>query len=413
MSNDILEVKSLYKRFNNYGGELKRILSWFGLPFKPKKNQQILNDININLSAGEAVGIIGKNGAGKSTLLKIITGVLQPSSGTVTVKGKVAAILELGMGFHPDRSGRQNAYHSAGLMGYTKEQIHNVMNDIEKFADIGEYFDYPARSYSSGMQVRVAFAVATAFRPEVLIVDEALSVGDATFQRKCFLKIEEFQKKGTALLLVSHDLETIKRICNRVVYIKNGMIEISGKSKDVSDYYEKDTQNNKSNDLITKDVKGSKYIYGNGKATIVDVWVEDQYGNKTSVLTSGEIYSIKYKLEVKEPVLSAGYSILIKTREGISVYGTNSAGKHQDGVMSLQSGSTYEVSFCIKNNLAPGFYHMNCGVFEDQGKEVNVFIHRLIDILTIKVIPGDDTTALVGVTDLFAKLDARGIDCEK
>src|SRR5574344_701646 len=203
--NDILEVKNIYKSYRTYSSEIWRIFSWFGIKHKAIQENYTLKNISFSINEGEAIGIIGQNGAGKSTLLKIITGTLCSTSGSIVVNGKIAAILELGMGFHPDLSGRQNAYHSAGLMGYTSEQIDSVINDIEAFAEVGEYFDQPVRTYSSGMQMRVAFATVTAYRPEILIVDEALSVGDAYFQHKSFERIRQFQKEGTTLLLVSHD----------------------------------------------------------------------------------------------------------------------------------------------------------------------------------------------------------------
>ncbi|HES76002.1 MAG TPA: ABC transporter ATP-binding protein, partial [bacterium] len=173
----VLEVNNIGKAYRDYGGEWRRVLSWFGLPLKPRAEHWTLRDISFSIHPGEAVGIVGQNGTGKSTLLKIITGTLKPSTGHVRLHGSIAAILELGMGFHPELTGRQNAFHAAGLMGYSREQINAVIGDIEAFAEIGEYFDQPVRTYSSGMHVRVAFSVATAFRPDILIIDEALSVG--------------------------------------------------------------------------------------------------------------------------------------------------------------------------------------------------------------------------------------------
>ncbi|EJL6637547.1 ABC transporter ATP-binding protein, partial [Vibrio cholerae] len=166
------------------------------------------------ISKGKAVGVIGKNGAGKSTLLKLITGTLSPTTGSIKVNGSVAAILELGMGFNPELSGRENAFHSAGLMGKDRKEIHEHIKMIEEFAEIGEHFDEPVRTYSSGMQARLAFSVATAFRPDLLIVDEALSVGDVSFQAKCFQHMLDMKRKGTAILLVSHDSQAIKNFCD-------------------------------------------------------------------------------------------------------------------------------------------------------------------------------------------------------
>ena len=224
MNKPLLEAKNIGKSYKSYSSELWRILSWFGIKHKAADETWTLQNINFSIAKGEAVGIIGQNGAGKSTLLKIITGTLKPSTGSVHVRGKIAAILELGMGFQPDLTGRQNAYHSAGLMGYSYEQVHSVIDEIEMFAEIGEYFDQPVRLYSSGMQVRVAFAVATAFRPEILIIDEALSVGDAYFQHKSFAKIKEYREAGTSLLFVSHDKGSILALCDRAILLEKGRV---------------------------------------------------------------------------------------------------------------------------------------------------------------------------------------------
>jgi len=183
MSN-IIEVKNISKSFKDYSSEWSRVFSWFGLSTSAIEEHKVLKHIGFSIATGEAVGIVGQNGAGKSTLLKIITGTLKPSTGTVAIHGRISAILELGMGFHPDLTGRQNVYHSAGLMGFNYEKITSAIDDLENFAEIGEYFDQPVRTYSSGMQMRVAFGVATMYRPEILIVDEALSVGDTYFQHK-------------------------------------------------------------------------------------------------------------------------------------------------------------------------------------------------------------------------------------
>ncbi len=235
--NSVLEVNNISKSFKDYSSELKRIFSWFGFGFKPKEEHHILKNISFSITAGEAVGIVGQNGAGKSTLLKIITGTLKPSEGSIHINGRISAILELGMGFHPDLTGRQNAYHSAGIMGFTQNQIDEMMDDIEAFAEIGEYFDQPVRLYSSGMQVRVAFSIATSYTPEILIIDEALSVGDAYFQHKSIERIRGLQAKGTTLLFVSHDKNAIQSICNRAILLEKGTVTKDGKPEEVMDYY--------------------------------------------------------------------------------------------------------------------------------------------------------------------------------
>ena len=224
MSDVRLHLRDVGKAYREWGSEWRRFASWFGMHPKPESEDWVLRHVSFEVRAGEAIGIVGQNGAGKSTLLKIVTGTLRPSEGVVATAGTIAAILELGMGFNPDLTGRENVLHSAALMGHPNDKVLAAMPEIEAFAEIGEYFDHPVRTYSSGMQVRVAFAVATAFRPDVLIVDEALSVGDAYFQHKSFDRIRQFQKQGTALLLVSHDAAAIQSLCSRAILLERGHV---------------------------------------------------------------------------------------------------------------------------------------------------------------------------------------------
>lgn len=319
MKNSVLEIKSLSKSFKDYTSESKRILSWFGVPFKPSVNHNILHNINFSIERGEAVGIIGQNGAGKSTLLKIITGTLKPTAGSVTVQGKISAILELGMGFHPDLTGRQNAYHSAGLMGYTIDEINEVIDEIESFAEVGEYFEQPVRTYSSGMQVRVAFAVATAFRPDILIIDEALSVGDAYFQHKCFDRIKKFAELGTSLLFVSHDAIAIKSICSRALLIKNGAIHYEGTPEDVLNYYNADYENNLID--ITTLSKGTRS--GNKNLVIENVELFNEKKEKTYSFVTNSLFEIIIDIKVNKNIGDFTAGISIKDKVGNVIYGTN------------------------------------------------------------------------------------------
>lgn len=237
MSRPALRVEALGKAYRQYKSQWRRVFSWFGLPVKPIAEHWVLREVSFAISQGETVGIIGQNGAGKSTLLKLITGTQRPSEGQVQVNGRIAAILELGMGFNPEFTGRQNAYHGLGMMGFSHAEIELAMNGVESFAEIGEYFDQPVRIYSSGMQVRVAFAVATAFRPEILIVDEALSVGDIFFQQKCFERIRAYCEAGTTLLFVSHALSTVYSLCDRAILINAGRIALDATPREVIDLY--------------------------------------------------------------------------------------------------------------------------------------------------------------------------------
>nr|VFK10872.1 MAG: lipopolysaccharide transport system ATP-binding protein [Candidatus Kentron sp. LPFa]VFK27308.1 MAG: lipopolysaccharide transport system ATP-binding protein [Candidatus Kentron sp. LPFa] len=236
----VLSVQDIGKAFRSYRSEWRRFARWFGLPLKPTEETWVLRHISFDIQPGEAIGIVGQNGAGKSTLLKIITGTLQPNEGQVQINGRIAAILELGMGFNPDLTGRQNVHHAAGLMGFTSEQIQETMPNIEAFAEIGEYFDEPVRTYSSGMQARVAFSVTTAISPNILIVDEALSVGDIAFQAKCLQRMGNMKKNGVTILFVSHALNQVRQFCDKVVYLSSGKIRAFGDVSKVCDTYQND-----------------------------------------------------------------------------------------------------------------------------------------------------------------------------
>lgn len=238
MSACALRVSGLGKAFRKYRSEWQRVASWCGASVRPSAEHWVLRHVSFSVAPGEAVGIVGQNGAGKSTLLKLITGTQRATEGHIEINGRVAAILELGIGFNPEFTGRQNVYHAAGLMGFGRETIEHAMPEIEAFAEIGEYFDEPLRTYSSGMQMRVAFAVATAFRPDILIVDEALSVGDIAFQAKCIQRMTSFIENGVAVLFVSHALTQIRQFCTKAVLLSNGRMVEYGDAVKVCDTYQ-------------------------------------------------------------------------------------------------------------------------------------------------------------------------------
>lgn len=367
MSDTILSVHNIGKAYRTYRNEFYRVLSWFGINADAKNETWTLRNINFFIRPGEAVGIIGQNGAGKSTLLKIITGTLKPTTGKILVNGKISAILELGMGFHPDLTGRQNVYHSAGLMGYTHENVDQVINDIEEFAEIGEYFDQPVRLYSSGMQVRVAFAVATAFRPEILIVDEALSVGDAYFQHKSFEKIREFREQGTSLLFVSHDKAAILSLCDRAILLDKGIVIKDGEPEEVTDYY---------NALIaqksdsTSNIKQEKLsngsiatISGTGEATVKEISLRDKYGDIVETVGVGDDVTLKIIVEVREdlPTLVLGYGI--KDRLGQVIFGTNTYLMKQV-LHNVRKDELYEFNINFPANFGLGSYSIQTALVD-------------------------------------------------
>ena len=353
----LLTVNNLGKAYRSYRSEWQRIARWFFLPVAPSEEHWVLKHVSFDIQPGEAIGIVGQNGAGKSTLLKMITGTLQPSEGSIQVNGRIAAILELGMGFNPELSGRQNVYHAAGLMGFSGEQMDTVIDDIEAFAEIGEYFDESVRTYSSGMQMRVAFAVATAFRPEILIVDEALSVGDSYFQHKSFDRIREFQQQGTTLLIVSHDRGAIQGLCNRAILLESGTVIKDGPPEEVMDFYnaiiaEKENSTVK---VVTLDSGAVQTRSGSAEASIKSVSLADATGSAVEYVPVGEPVTLRIQVDVNVaiPELVVGY--MIKDRLGQEVYGTNT---HHLGckLAAQQAGDTLEYRFAFDANLGVGSY---------------------------------------------------------
>lgn len=358
-----IKVRNLGKAFRRYPTEWHRFASWFGFPAKPSQESWVLQEINFEVGPGEAVGIVGQNGAGKSTLLKIITGTLQPSKGTVEIQGQIAALLELGMGFNGELTGRQNVYHAAGLMGFAPSVVREQMPSIESFAEIGEYFDKPVRIYSSGMQMRVAFAVATAFRPPLLIVDEALSVGDDYFQHKSFARIREFQQQGTSLLFVSHDRGAILALCNRAILLDQGKVLRDGDPEEVMDFYNAFIAD-KENQTISQRVNATGKIEtssGTGEVSLQKILLLNQAGDPTDHIRVGEEIKLRVTLHAREPVADIVVGFMIKDRLGQPVFGTNSYHLGET-LPDLQGGDKVSVDFLFPMNLGAGGYSIAVAV---------------------------------------------------
>jgi lipopolysaccharide transport system ATP-binding protein len=317
----------------------------------------VLEDINFVVQPGEALGVIGINGAGKSTLLKMIAGTVAPTVGSVTISGKVAAMLELGMGFHPDFSGRQNVYMAGQLLGHSTEEMTELMPQIEAFAEIGAYIDEPVRVYSSGMQVRLAFSVATASRPDVLIIDEALSVGDAYFQHKSFDRIKQFRALGTTLLIVSHDKSAIQSLCDRAILINAGKLVFAGQPEAVMDYYNAllaDREDHLPKQSLLGDGR-VQIISGDGEAIIKTVALLNEQGEAIEVVSVGQLVRLRVLVEIIQdiPELVVGY--MIKDRTGQPMYGTNTY-HLKEACLDLKSGANPSFTFEFLANLGEGTY---------------------------------------------------------
>lgn len=353
-----ITVSNLGKAFRQYPTRWSRLREWL----TPGRRQYhhlkwVLQDISFSVSPGEAVGIVGVNGAGKSTLLKLITGTSQPTVGSVLMTGRVAALLELGMGFHPDFTGRQNALMAGQLLGLNSEDFVKLMPDIEAFAEIGEYIDQPVRVYSSGMQVRLAFSVATVVRPDILIVDEALSVGDAYFQHKSFERIRELRNQGTTLLIVSHDKGAIQSICDRAILLSKGKKLLEGKPESVLDYYNAAIVDDANNRIIqTVDENGvTQTVSGTGKVRIRTVVLRDSSGREVEVVDVGAELVLEIQVEISSNIATLVAGFLIKDRLGQEVFGTNSY-HHNQVVSDLQDGNQLTYQYHFRADLGPGSY---------------------------------------------------------
>lgn len=322
-----ISVKNISKCYKIYPSRNARLKEWL-LPFaKCHEDKWVLKNVDFDVEQGEAIGIIGMNGAGKSTLLKIITGTVMPTTGTVNFNGTVSALLELGLGFHPDFTGRQNVYMSGQLLGYSEAEITECMRQIEDFAEIGAAIDAPVRTYSSGMQVRLAFSVATMKRPDILIVDEALSVGDAYFQHKSFGRIKEFQKNGTTLLLVSHDKAAIQAVCNRALLLDKGCIIKQGNPEEIMDYYNALLGGSDSCNTIEQIIEKNgriKTISGNHHAKISSIKIIDAKGVDLSIIGVGDVCKLVIDVNIVKSIEDMTCGILIKDKLGQAVFGTNS-----------------------------------------------------------------------------------------
>lgn len=355
-----ITVKNLGKAYKQYHSRFGRIVEWIS-PFSTVHHQLkwILQDINFTVAPGEALGIIGVNGAGKSTLLKMLVGTTRPTTGNVAMTGRVAALLELGMGFHPEFTGRQNVYMSGQLLGLPAVEISRLMPEIEAFAEIGDYIDQPVRVYSSGMQVRLAFSVATAIRPDILIVDEALSVGDSYFQHKSFERIREFRRKGTTLLIVSHDKQAIISVCDKAILLNGGQLEKIGTPEAIMDYYNALLAKKEDQNIVQTVMPNgaTSTTSGTGEAYILSIKLVNYLDQEVQSIDVGEVITLKIKVQTRTQIPKLVLGFLIKDRLGQAIHGTNT--HHlQLPLLNLERNEIAEYSIKFSSNLGPGSYSL-------------------------------------------------------
>lgn len=419
MDNELMiEIHDLTKVYKMYDKPIDRLKESLSITHKQySKDFYALNNINLEIRRGENIGIIGTNGAGKSTLLKIITGVLSPTSGTVKINGKISALLELGAGFNPEYTGLENIYLNGTMMGYTREEVDAKVDGILQFADIGDFIRQPVKTYSSGMFARLAFAVAINVEPEILIVDEALSVGDVFFQAKCYKKFEELKANGTTILFVSHALGTIAKYCDRAVFLNKGCKIAEGKPNEMIDLYKKylvgqedsAMENNKDADVSNTTVCLPKYdiwknnlilnpninSYGNAMAEIIDFAILDDNNLISNSILKGKEFSIKIKVNFNQEIDMPIVAFTILTLQGTDVTGTNTMYENIDlGI--VKSGVQKTITFTQRMNLQGGEYLLSLGVTGYKDGDFTVY-HRLYEVCNIVVISEKNT---VGFYDM-------------
>lgn len=436
-----IRVKNVTKVYQLYDKPIDRLKEAMSITKKCYHTDFFaLDTVSFDVEKGQTVGIIGTNGSGKSTILKIITGVLTPTQGSVEVNGKISALLELGAGFNMDYTGIENVYMNGTMMGFSREEMDAKLPEILEFADIGDFVYQPVKTYSSGMFVRLAFALAINVEPEILIVDEALSVGDVFFQAKCFRKIDEIRNKGTTVLMVTHDMGSVIKYCDKVVLLNRGHYIDQGTAGEMVDLYKKILANQfdeesyiseKSIDsILEKDINGSNLIseddvvqdetalsdgsswksrlsinpdkneYGDGRAEIVDIGIADKDKKITNLVMKGEEFYILEKIKFKADLECPIFTYTIRDKKGTDLTGTNTM-YEDSGVQSVKAGDVYTVKFKQRMDLQGGEYliSISCTGFEE-GE--HVVYHRLYDVLNLTVLSNKNT---VGVYDMNSEVE--------
>ncbi len=425
MKKTVISIQNLTKIYKLYDRPIDRLKESLGFS-KSKKHREhyALNNISFDINKGETVGIIGTNGSGKSTCLKIITGVLNPTEGNITVEGRISALLELGAGFNGEYTGLENVYLNGTMLGFSKDEIDKKLQDILDFADIGDFIHQPVKTYSSGMFVRLAFAVAINIDPEILIVDEALSVGDVFFQSKCYHKFEEFKKRGKTILFVSHDLGSIAKYCDRVILLNKGDLLADGSPKEVIDLYKQILVDRSGNfdvaarfeekeehkapvdlnpDELWKNslpLNPETLSYGEKQAEIVDFAIIDEHGAISNAIRKDTPFKIRMKVHFNEDVDEPVLAFTIKDLQGTEITGTNTMfEKIQFGL--VKKGEDRVVEFSQQMTLQGKEYLISLGCVGFVDNDFSVY-HRLYDVCNLTVISDKNT---VGFYDMNSSVE--------
>lgn len=390
----VIEIKNITKIYNLYNKPSDRLKEALFSRKSRHTEFAALNDVSFDVCKGEILGIIGKNGSGKSTILKIITNVLTPTSGECIVKGKIAALLELGAGFNMEYTGIENIYLNGQMIGFSKEEMDKKLQDIIDFADIGEHIFQPVKTYSSGMFARLAFSVAISVDPDILIVDEALSVGDVFFQNKCYRRFEEFRDKGKTILFVTHDMGSVIRYCNRCVLLNAGKKVGEGKPQEMVDLYkrimvgqwnESEEKNSKiENSIDSTNINVNRLwkeqistnpdmeVYGDGRAEIIDFGIFSDSGNIGNNVYKGDYYTVKMKVRINDDNLNPIFAFKLRDVKGTELTGTNTMLEDID-TSHCKNGDIVTISFRQKQYLQPGQYLVSLGCTAFEGDQFVVY----------------------------------------
>jgi len=396
----LLLVQNVSKRYRLYRTPFDRIRELNPLRKRPLHSDfWALQDISFSVERGEVVSLVGPNGCGKSTLLQVISGILQPTTGRVVTRGRVAALLELGAGFNPEFSGRENVFINGEIMGVSRAEMEQKLPLIEAFAEIGDFIERPVKEYSSGMYVRLAFSTAIHVNPDILIVDEALAVGDAVFANRCIRKFEELRENKTTVLFVAHDLGLVKQLSNRAIFLLNGRIQAEGTPKHVIDkYIAVVLERQKAFESADRRLHpAASNRHGDGSSEILDVALLGANGLPCAVIESGETVTIGIRTLFRRDRVEPMVGILIRNRIGMEIYGTNTTIEHVD-LGSFQHGEELEIEFRFECWLTPQQYTVTVATQYNDGSSHD----WLDDVLAFEVI--SDRVA-AGVTDLRAKID--------
>jgi lipopolysaccharide transport system ATP-binding protein len=404
----IIAAEHVTKRYKRYPSQWARLGEWLSLGRRiGHERRWALRDVTFGIRPRESVGIIGQNGAGKSTLLKILTGTAQPTEGRVRIQGRVSALLELGLGFHPDFSGRTNALMTCQMMGLSRSESERLLPEIEAFSELSDYMDQPMRVYSTGMQVRLAFSAATAVRPEILVVDEALSVGDTYFQHKCMQRIRAFKEKGTTLLFVSHDPAAVKSLCERALLLDQGSLIKDGEPDELLDYYNALVARQQHEEEIqqVENAFGRQSTRsGSGDARIRAVDLLGRDGRSARAFRVGESARLKLSVSFHKSVADVTVGFIIRDRLGNDVFGTNTRHlKVSPG--HCKPGEKLELEFAVVLNLGRGHYAISLAVHQGF-RHVENSLDWWDQCLVFQVVPGSEAS-FVGTAALPVSVEIK------